>query len=270
MDLVIRPNRCVALTVVDSMGVGGAPDLPYEKGGRPDTSAVSATIKAWGLTHRRSLPWRTATTRYLIVVAEILLQKTVAETAVPVWTWVTTRYPTAPDLAVADPIELQSEVAVLGLGSQRVHRLISAANALVRGSDQVPGIARYGSGVVALATGDAGGPVPVDTNVARIVSRVWGLSFHRGEARKKPEISALTASMLAWAPSAADKLSLLYALVDLGALVCTSKKPSCSSCPLVDTCCWARNLSVPSSTRAISSASARPSGGGTASETSRI
>lgn len=205
-----------------------------------------------------------------MVVAEILLQKTVAEAAGPVWTQVTTRYPTAEQLAAADPVELRQMVAILGLGSQRVRRLISAANALVRGSTPLPGLGRYGSGVVALATGDIGGPVPVDTNIARIVSRVWGLSFQRGEARKKPEVSALTASMLAFAPSPADKLSLVYALVDLGAVVCTSRRPSCGICPLVDSCCWARDESAPSSTRAISSASARPSGGGTASETSRI
>lgn len=205
-----------------------------------------------------------------MVVAEILLQQTVAEAAGPVWTQVTTCYPTAEKLAVADPLELRQMVAILGLGSQRVQRLMSAATALVHGSEHVPGIGRYGSGVVALATGDVEGPVPVDTNVARIVSRVWGLSFQRGEARKKPEVSAMTASLLAFAPSAPDKLSLLYALVDLGALVCTSRKPSCGTCPLVDSCCWARNVSAPSRTRAISSASARPSGGGTASETSRI
>ena len=244
--------------------------MPNGEGVPPDTAAVSATIRAWGLLHRRSLPWRTATARYLIVVAEILLQKTAAETAGPVWTRVTRRYPTAADLAAADPIELRQMVAILGLGSQRVQRLISAANALVRGSERLPGVGQYGSGVVALATGDVEGPVPVDTNVARIVSRIWGLSFDRGEIRKKPEISALTASVLAFPPSAADKLALLYALVDLGALVCTSRKPSCGSCPLAVSCRWARNVSAPSSTRAISSASARPRGGGTASETSRI
>lgn len=236
----------------------------------PDAAAVSAAIGAWGIHHRRSLPWRAATVRYPMVVAEILLQKTVAEAAGPVWARVTTRYPTAEKLAVADPIELRHMVAILGLGSQRVRRLIAAANALVRGSEPLPGIGRYGSGVVALATGDTEGAVPVDTNVARIVCRVWGLSFQHGEPRKKPEVSALAASVLAFAPSAADKLSLVYALVDLGALVCTSRKPSCGTCPLVDSCCWARNVSPPSSTRAISSASARPSGGGTASETSRI
>ncbi len=242
--------------------------MPDDDG--PDAADVSATIRAWGIYHRRLLPWRAATVRYPIVVAEILLQKTVAESAGPVWTRVTTQYPSADWLAVADPIELRQMVSILGLGNQRVRRLISAANALVRGAERVPGIGRYGSGVVALATGETDGPVPVDTNVARIVSRVWGLSFQRGETRKKPEVSALTASLLASAPSAVDKLSLLYALVDLGALVCTSRKPSCATCPLVDSCCWARNVSPPSSTRAISSASARPSGGGTASETSRI
>ncbi len=236
----------------------------------PDVAAVSATIRSWGRHHRRSLPWRTTTVRYLMVVAEILLQKTVAEAAGPVWTRVTTRYPTAEHLADADLSELRQMVAILGLGSQRVRRLISAANALVRGSERLPGIGRYGSGIVALATGDIGGPVPVDTNVARIVGRVWGLNFPRGETRKKPEVSALTASLLAFAPSSAEKLLLLYALVDLGALVCTSRRPSCGTCPLLDSCRWARNVSAPSSTRAISSASARPSGGGTASETSRI
>lgn len=245
-------------------------DLPHQNGVRPDTAHVSATIRAWGLTHRRSLPWRTATSGYLMVVAEILLQKTVAETAAPVWTVVTTRYPTAEDLAFANPIELRQLVAILGLGSQRVQRLIAAANALVRGADPVPGIGRYGSGVVALATGDIGGPVPVDTNIARIISRVWGLSFDRGEIRKKPQVADLTASILSVAPTAAHRLSILYALVDLGALVCKSRNPSCGSCPLVHDCCWVRTASDSSRTRAISSARARPSGGGTASETRRI
>jgi len=233
-------------------------------------NSVGRALQEWWPSQQRLLPWRTIHDRYPLVVAEILLQQTAAADAAPVWARLITRYSSAADLANADASELRDMVAALGLGTQRSQRLISAAIAIEGGSERIPGVGEYGSGVVALAVGDLAGPVPVDTNIARIVTRVWGLRFDRGETRKKRVVIDLTASILDTATIATSRLSLLYALVDFGALVCKSTSPLCGACPLSEGCSWVPTASETSRTRAISAASARPSGGGTASDTSRI
>lgn len=244
--------------------------LPADVGAPGKAAEVGRALQEWWPSQQRRFPWRTVPERYPVVVAEILLQQTRAETVARTWVQVLARYPSVGDLADGDPAELGEMVAILGLGTQRTGRLISAARAMTSGSGRIPGLGAYGSGVVALVSGDVAGPVPVDANIARVVTRVWGLRFDRGEARKKLEVIDRTSSILAAASTPATRLSLIYALVDLGAMVCKSTSPSCASCPLLDGCLWAQASSDSSRTRAISPASARPSGGGTASDMSRI
>lgn len=198
-------------------------------------------------------------------MAEILLQKTRAEDVAPVWQRLTTSYPTADRMLVANPADLLSTIAPLGLGSQRLRRLTDACMS-IRSGAEMGGLGAYGSAVVSLAIGRRRSTVPVDGNIARIVTRVWGLSWDRGEPRKKPETLHLVDALLGDA-APARQLQLLYALVDFGAKVCTPTNPACGSCPLRASCStggrWRRAASTADATAAAK-------GGGTASETRRI
>ena len=86
-----------------------------------------------------------------------------------------------------------------------------------------------------LASGDLPEFPPVDGNIARVVTRLGGLEFERGEPRKKPEVRAAVATMTQGLTSF-DALETVYALVDLGALLCRPANPCCTSCPLRRAC----------------------------------
>ena len=135
--------------------------------------------------------------------------------------------------------ELLELVAPLGLGAQRVARLRAMAAHFDAGSPACPpGMGPYGYGVVVLASGQIPEVAPVDGNLARVVSRVNGWRFERGEARKKPEPRAAVRELLAGV-RAAERLAILYALVDVGATLCKRVHPDCVRCPLQSSCVWA-------------------------------
>lgn len=245
------PQACATLTDIHSI--------------RPDPTDIAARVERWAVDHGRGFPWRATRSRYRLAVAEILLQKTRAEDVAPVWQRLTTSYPTADRMLVANPADLLSTIAPLGLGSQRLRRLTDACMS-IRSGAEMGGLGAYGSAVVSLAIGRRRSTVPVDGNIARIVTRVWGLSWDRGEPRKKPETLHLVDALLGDA-APARQLQLLYALVDFGAKVCTPTNPACGSCPLRASCStggrWRRAASTADATAAAK-------GGGTASETRRI
>lgn len=190
----------------------------------------------WGRRHARHFPWRNAG-GYGVAVAEILLQKTRGETVQSYWQRVIERYPDHEHLARARASTLARLVAPLGLGEQRSARLIGMARSVVR-DEPFAGLGPYGRAVVALTEGHRVTAAPVDSNIARVLSRVTGWQWERGEPRKKPELRTLARDLVSGPPQRG--LATLYALVDLGALVCTPWKPRCPECPLVSLCASAQ------------------------------
>ncbi len=201
-------------------------------------SAIVTDLIAWGRAAGRRPPWRVAGSPYALGTAEILLQKTKVEDAAPVWAAVMKAYPTAAAMANAAYSELYALVTGLGLGNQRTVRLKAMALAVCDGwpEDKVPGIGPYGSAIVALEQGRMPRVPPADGNIARVVCRLHELSFERGEPRKKPEVKQAVGELLMAAGDARSQLQALYALVDLGATVCTPNRPKCPVCPLLDVC----------------------------------
>ncbi len=215
---------------------------PGTKRRGPDADRYTATrLTRWAARAGRHPPWRDGSV-YQVAVAEILLQKTKAEDVEPVWVELVSRYPSAPHLASATLAKLRSIVGQLGLGRQRAERLRSMAKAMrdrkwYRMS--VPGLGHYGTGVVRLTAHKQLSSTPVDGNIARIMSRYHGFDFERGEPRKKREVIEATAALLNARARPAGQLRVLYALVDLGAIVCTAAKPACPKCPLSEGCAFA-------------------------------
>ena len=195
-------------------------------------ASIRADLATWSTEHGRRPPWRKGADEYRLAVAEILLQKTRAVAVVPVWRRVTETFPSATDLAGAPPDALLAAVAPLGLGLQRRDRLQAMARALCRGEEQLPGLGTYGQSVIDLVLGRPAIAVPVDGNVARVLSRVLGVRWTKGEARKKPMIRDAARDLL----SGPRPLETLYGLVDLGALVCLPARPRCPSCPIRPRC----------------------------------
>jgi A/G-specific adenine glycosylase len=228
---------------------GSPPSIQQGQHLEPEQLRTMAdALLQWAAQAGRRPPWRSTQDGYALAVAEILLQKTKGADAEPVWQEVLARYPTPQTLANAGIEEVRQVIARLGLGTQRAARLKAMAKALSTSgtAGKVPGLGPYGSAVLALAQGREPVTPPVDGNIARVICRLFGFRFERGEPRKKPEVKQAVAALLATQQTPGRKLALVYALVDLGAAACTPNKPACAGCPVSPWCAFVHSPATPS------------------------
>jgi len=202
-------------------------------------------VLAWYADHARDLPWRAdERTPWGVMVSEVMLQQTQVSRVEPRWRDWMTRWPTPADLAAAPLAEVI--VAWQGLGyPRRALRLHAAAAAMVqRHAGEVPstyealralpGVGDYtASAVLAFAYGSA---VPVlDTNVRRVLHRwLLGSAFPAAASVGRYERD-LAAELL---PGGGLAPVWSVAVMELGALICTARRPACPHCPLAASCRW--------------------------------
>lgn len=191
----------------------------------------------WYRYHARALPWRANRDAYRILVSEIMLQQTRAETVKPYFARFLERLPTVADLAVCPEDTLLKLWEGLGYYS-RVRHLQAAAQAVMERHGGIipadyeallalPGVGRYTAGAVASIAYDL--PVPaVDGNVLRVVARLMGDGRDVLQESTRRSIEAAIAPHVP-TPGAGD---FTQSLIELGALVCLPGEPACGECPL--------------------------------------
>ncbi|PJM74311.1 adenine glycosylase [Bifidobacterium primatium] len=204
---------------------------------------VRARLAAWWEANARDLPWRFGrTTPWGVLVSEVMSQQTQMSRVVPYWTdWMRT-WPDAAALAKASTAEVITAWGRLGyprraLRLQECARVVADqyGNALPDDHDtllSLPGIGDYtASAVSSFAFGRR--VAVIDTNIRRVLSRVLlGVESRGGSATRAERDLANdalpddTAKSVIWNQS----------VMELGAVVCTAKKPMCEVCP-VSTCC---------------------------------
>ncbi|MEH2136431.1 helix-hairpin-helix domain-containing protein [Nostoc sp.] len=197
-------------------------------------------LSTWGTQNLRDFPWRQTCNSYAILVAEFLLQKTDAATVVSIYKAFLLKYPTIENLAKASINELSELLKPLGLYF-RAERLYQCARIIIEQYGgkipdsekqllELPGIGKYTAR--AICSQAFSQPLAVlDTNVARILERFFGLQGERVKSRCKilwgaAEIIAPNKEVGKW------NLTLL----DFGAMVCRAKNPLCNDCPLSAKC----------------------------------
>jgi A/G-specific adenine glycosylase len=195
----------------------------------------------WFAAHRRDLPWRKNRSLYRVWVAEVMLQQTRVETVVPYYRDFLKRFPQLPQLAAAPLHDVLK--AWEGLGYYARARNLWRAARLVRDNfhglipgdyaefRKLPGVGDYIAAAV-LSIG-RGQPLPVvDGNVLRVVSRWQGMAGDIRLTAVKKKIHAFLCGIIpANSPGRFNE-----AMMELGALVCTPKKPLCPKCPLRQGC----------------------------------
>lgn len=203
------------------------------------------SLLSWYEQFARDLPWRApGTGAWPVLVSEVMLQQTPVRRVLPAWTAWMRRWPTPGDLAAATPGEAVRQWDRLGY-PRRALRLHACAVALCEHHDgrvpadvdallALPGIGPYTARAVAVFAHGQRHPV-VDTNVRRVVARAV---LGQGEAAPPSAVRdhATVTALLPESPAAAARFSV--ALMELGALVCTSRVPRCSECPLSAGCAW--------------------------------
>jgi A/G-specific adenine glycosylase len=209
----------------------------------PAGTALEPTrLLAWYDQTARDLPWRAVdASSWGVLVSEVMLQQTPVARVLPAWQAWLAAWPTPADCAAASPADVVRAWARLGY-PRRALRLREAAIACVErhggavpaeavALQALPGVGAYTAAAVAAFAFGARVAV-VDTNVKRVVSRAVA-----GVDDPRPVTAADRRAVDALLPTdRAPRWSV--AVMELGALVCTARRPACARCPLAADCSW--------------------------------
>ncbi len=225
-------------------------------------ASPAAALLAWYDRHARKLPWRARRGEtpdpYAVWLSEIMLQQTTVAAVGPYFARFIERWPTVEALAAAPDEDIMREWAGLGYYS-RARNLAACARAVrARGGfpadeaalRELPGVGPYTAAAIAAIAFDRRAVV-VDGNVERVVSRLYAIETPL--PRAKMDIRA-RADELTPRDRAGD---FAQAMMDLGATICTPKKPACALCPLAEGC-LARKSGAPETWPRRAPKAARP------------
>jgi A/G-specific adenine glycosylase len=212
-------------------------------------SAFRRDLPAWFAANKRKLPWRENRTPYRVWISELMLQQTRVDQATPYFHRWIDRFPTIERLAAAPADDVLKVWEGLGYYS-RARRAHETARLLVGGRNgrfpdtldglrALPGVGPYTAAAIgSLAFGiDA---AVVDGNVARVLARVFAFARNVKTAAGKKQIQAWAEQLLPHGRAG----EFNEAVMELGATVCSPRKPRCDICPLRKIC-RAAALGVP-------------------------
>lgn len=196
-------------------------------------------LLSWFDQHRRDLPWRRTSDPYKIWLSEVMLQQTRVETVLPFYNRFLERFPTVEDLARAEVEEVLTLWSGLGY-YRRARQLHAAARRIaeigefpstVEGLLALPGVGAYTAAAVASIAFGVAAPV-MDGNVERVLSRCLALEGDPRSGPARRELLATAAELLDPArPGDSNQ-----ALMELGATLCSPRRPKCLLCPLRPGC----------------------------------
>ncbi len=220
-----------------------APGRQRAKAAAPNSLPQLSALLAWFDRHRRTLPWRTQSGEradpYRVWLSEIMLQQTTVRAVVPYYVRFLERWGDVRALAAAPLDDILKAWAGLGYYA-RARNLHACARAVVErhGGEfpaseaalrALPGIGDYTAAAIAAIAFDA--PTsPVDGNIERVVARLFAVAAPLPGA--KPELRRLARELFPQRRAG----DFAQAVMDLGATICTPKKPACALCPWGESC----------------------------------
>lgn len=207
-------------------------------------NAFRSLLPPWADAVRRDLPWRCTRDPWAVVVSEVMLQQTQVARVIPKWEAFLAAFPSVSDCAIAP----QADVVRLweGLGYHRravqLHRMARVVVSehdgefprTLRALMDLPGIGPYTARAV-LAFAFEEHAAVVDTNVGRILARaVAGRPCSTHEAQALADLLVVRGASWSWNQG----------MLDLGAMICTKKRPRCAMCPVRSSCAWLHSGAV--------------------------
>ncbi|GAA3974495.1 A/G-specific adenine glycosylase [Allohahella marinimesophila] len=202
----------------------------------------ATAVLAWAAEHgRHDLPWQNPRTPYRVWVSEIMLQQTQVERVKYFFERFMQRFPDIASLAAATEAEVMPYWAGLGYYA-RARNLHKAAGIVstttsralpesLEALTELPGIGRSTAGAIrSLGQGAYG--VILDGNVKRVLCRYAGIRDWPGQGSVQKSLWSLAASLTPTASTAAYN----QAMMDIGATLCTRRRPACERCPVAEHC----------------------------------
>ena len=208
-------------------------------------TALHRAVLAWYSAHARELPWREPSAGpWAVMVSEFMLQQTPVKRVLPMYQAWMERWPTPADLAAAPAGEAVRAWGRLGY-PRRALRLHAAATAITEQHGgkvpvdhaallALPGVGEYTAAAVASFAHRQRHAV-LDTNVRRVFARLVDGREYPPQATTAAERRTAT-ELLPDDPETAATWAV--AVMELGALVCTARTPSCGACPVARECAW--------------------------------
>ena len=206
---------------------------------------IAPRLLAWYARHgRHELPWKREPTPYWVWVSEIMLQQTQAATVLSYFGPFVHRFPDVSALAAAEVDEVLHRWSGLGYYARarnlhRAARLVCERHGSelpddIEGLTALPGIGASTAGaILALSHGERH-PI-LDANVQRVLCRYHAVDGWPGQGPVRKRLWALAERHTPRSEVAA----YTQAIMDLGATLCTRRRPVCTLCPL-ETSCQAR------------------------------
>jgi A/G-specific adenine glycosylase len=191
---------------------------------------VSGALARWyDRSGRHELPWRASRDRWTVLVSEVMLHQTQVPRVASVFGAFLSQFPTPQAMAAAEPGAVIAAWDRLGY-PRRARWLWDAAVVIAERGwpadlTELPGVGRYTAAAIAAQVDDADA-IGIEVNIRRVCERVAGDRLNERDAEK-------------WARAVGEGLGprdRLLALMDLGATICTARRPACERCPIVGEC----------------------------------
>ncbi len=179
------------------------------------------------------------------MIAEVLLQRTKADTVARFYVQFIKDYPNWKSLADADVKDIETYLVPIGLYRQRSVRLQNLAKEMVKRNgrlprnradlESIPFMGQYIANAVELVVFNEPSPL-VDVNMARVLERFFG-PRQMADIRYDPYLQDL-AYMVVNHP---ETKYINWAILDFAALVCKVRLPLCKICPVKNNCKYLKN-----------------------------
>lgn len=203
-------------------------------------------LLGWYDSHARELPWRVGPAErargvrpdpYAVWLSEVMLQQTTVAAVRDYFARFMVRWPTVEALAAADDGDVMGEWAGLGYYARARNLLKCAREVAARGGFpdtrdglmELPGIGPYTGAAIAAIAFDRP-EVVVDGNVERVMARFYAV------LEPLPGSKSVLVSHAAGLTPEERPGDYAQAVMDLGATVCTPKRPACGICPWMADC----------------------------------
>jgi A/G-specific adenine glycosylase len=209
-----------------------------------DTSKIKLfqkKILSWYATNRRIFYWRKKRlSNYQYIIAEVLLQRTKAETIAKFYPIFIKHFPNWKSLANADPNDIAQHLKPIGLYTQKANRVKQLAVEMVRRGgrlpkdrielESIPFMGQYLANAVELIIFNNPSPL-IDVNMSRVLERFFG-PRKMADIRYDPYLQLLSKKIVGHSKSK----EINWAILDFAAMICKAKSPLHETCPLREQC----------------------------------